>query len=352
VDNELKVAIAGASFTDRLVDFAVANHIRFARLSNQKYAEALKILESGDSEISGIISTMKKGVRTASIMSSVRVVMERVHAQLLQFVQETADDVAYLSATIEAQIFETQSEQRKVSKHPTVEPTKIDVMTQLRQIPLQGATLQNWFNELARADVMRAERHLRQSFIERRPSASILNGLLGSYTLASKNHQAVRSITKRALRSLITSAVSHAVAVGQNAVRLANASRVQREVWISVLDSKTSDFCRDHAGHTWPLGKGPWAPAHINCRSIKIVLFYREKLPSGLSWYDWLRNQDEETQREALGASRYDLWKRGGVQPERFTDAEGERYNLDELRQRLPKAFRRLKSDNSSVAKP
>lgn len=337
------------SFTDKLVDFAVANSIRFTRLANLKYGEASKILESGDKEISGIISTMKKGDRTASVMSSVKVIMERVHSQLLQFIQETADEIADFSSGVEVEVFKLQAEGKQIPRG-TLEPSKVDVMTALRRTPLQGATLQEWFNEFARADIMRAERHLRQSFVERRPSAAVLSGLLGTYRHGPKNHQAVRSIAQRALLSLVLTSVSHAAAVGKDVVWKLNAARVKREIWISVLDSHTSTFCRDHAGKTWPLGKGPWAPAHIRCRSIKIPLFGRERLPTDLSWYDWLKKQDAETQREALGASRYKLWKEGGVVPERFTDSEGELYTLNELRQRLPQAFKRLRNDNSSVA--
>lgn len=335
-------------FTDRVVDFAVASQIIFARYANQKVAEANAILESGDKEIIGILTTLKYPAKTALVMTAVRVIMEKVHSKLIQFVQETADEVALTAKDIEVDLFKLQAVGKQIPRG-TNEPSKVDVLALIRATPHQGATIKEWFSEFARADAMRAERLLRQAFIERRKPEPILNALLGTYAHGPKNHQAVRSIAQRALRSLVTTMVSHAFAVGRESVWQKNSKRVFREVWISVLDTKTSPFCIAHAGRSWPLGKGPHAPAHIHCRSMKIPLFYKEKLPTNLSWYDWLKNQDAATQLEALGPSRYKLWKEGGVAPERFTDAEGERYTLNELRQRLPQAFKRLSHDHRSV---
>jgi hypothetical protein len=53
-----------------------------------------------------------------------------------------------------------------------------------------------------------------------------------------------------------------------------------------------------------------------------------------MTYYDWLSKQSAATQKDVLGATRYDLWKKGGVNPDRFYD-DGRYMTLDEMRVKL-----------------
>ena len=121
-------------------------------------------------------------------------------------------------------------------------------------------------------------------------------------------------------------------------------------IWLSVLDSRTSEICRYRHGRVAPLpGRSlprrydghpkldpPKArpPAHPNCRSVIMPLLRNAGLPTIPSYYQWLRRQPANIQNEALGPTRYNLWKRQGVAPERFSD-EGRRLTWPELRAKL-----------------
>jgi hypothetical protein len=43
-----------------------------------------------------------------------------------------------------------------------------------------------------------------------------------------------------------------------------------KEEYVSVLDERTSGFCKDMNGRVFERGKGPMPPCHIRCRSIRI----------------------------------------------------------------------------------
>lgn len=67
-------------------------------------------------------------------------------------------------------------------------------------------------------------------------------------------------------RALTRSATVHASNTSKEEVYKANP--VEQVEWVSVLDSKTSNFCRNHDGRVYKVGKGPRPPAHYNCRSV------------------------------------------------------------------------------------
>ena len=136
---------------------------------------------------------------------------------------------------------------------------------------------------------------------------------------------------------------------------------IQDLVWVSVLDSRTSDICFSRNGML--INKelnGQVPPAHINCRSTTIlgVKSWRQLQEKGLSnsarnaldgrlvgadsesSTTWFARQSKATQREILGPTRYKLYKEGGLKfPNDFINRKEDRINLDELRRREADAF-------------
>lgn len=45
--------------------------------------------------------------------------------------------------------------------------------------------------------------------------------------------------------------------------------------WVSVIDSRTTEICRERDGTVYAYGEGPMPPAHINCRSMVIPWYNR-----------------------------------------------------------------------------
>ena len=159
----------------------------------------------------------------------------------------------------------------------------------------------------------------------------------------------VKKVGERSMHAAIRSAIAAATQAGGEVV-WRGMTEFDALMWLSVLDSVTSEICRYRHGRIAPLPgltlparyashpkldpPGARPPAHPNCRSAIIALLAAAGLPVIPSYYQWLRRQPADVQSDALGPTRYNIWKRRGVAPERFSD-EGRRLTLAELRARL-----------------
>lgn len=120
------------------------------------------------------------------------------------------------------------------------------------------------------------------------------------------------------------------------------------EQWVSVLDTQTTEICMELDGTVFPLDEGPRPPAHYGCRSqmVPVVKDWeamglsdlgpgsRESLtgevPETQTYPEWLKEQPDWVQNEALGPSRADMF-RDGTPISAFTDDYGRKLTLDEL---------------------
>lgn len=112
--------------------------------------------------------------------------------------------------------------------------------------------------------------------------------------------------------------------------------------WLATLDSRTCLLCAPRHNTVYPLKDGRAVgmerppPLHSRCRCFlsPVVKSYDEigvKVKGDPKGYDgrpaedttfdaWLKRQDADTQRDVLGASRYDLWKAGKFDLSAFTE--------------------------------
>ena len=150
----------------------------------------------------------------------------------------------------------------------------------------------------------------------------------------------------------------HNHAISQTAQGLVNENDlIQDLVWVSILDSRTSDICFSRHGKlvNKELG-GQVPPAHINCRSETIlgVKSWRQLELKGLpadarneldgrlvgaqdaqSAETWFNRQSAATQREILGPARFKAFKEDGLNfPNDFINRNEDRWTLAELERR------------------
>ena len=75
--------------------------------------------------------------------------------------------------------------------------------------------------------------------------------------------------------------------------------------WVSVLDNRTSEICRDRNGKMYVYGDGPLPPAHYNCRSKAVALTQGDEelhdIPD--TFYGWLRTQPEALLLDMIGTT-------------------------------------------------
>lgn len=142
--------------------------------------------------------------------------------------------------------------------------------------------------------------------------------------------------------------------------------------FVSVLDGRSSFTCANLDQTTWEIDdpKIRRPPLHPNCRSTligvdtdgnlggvrpfvaderkvaKIPKDQREGLigqvGANTKFSDWFEGQDEDFQRNWLGSTRFELYRKSDFPIDKFVDPIGRKYTLDELRKMDEKIFRNL----------
>lgn len=189
-------------------------------------------------------------------------------------------------------------------------------------------------------------------------TAQIVTALRG--TKAAGYADGALAVTARNASAIVRTAVQHVGDIARLETYKANADIVKGEQWSSTLDSRTSAQCRALDGRIFELDRGPRPPIHINCRSVRIPVLADEftflrkgemraskdgPVSAALSYYQWLKTQPAAFQNEAMGATRAELFRKGGLSADRFAALQLDRnfkpLTIDEMRKLEPLAFSR-----------
>lgn len=156
-------------------------------------------------------------------------------------------------------------------------------------------------------------------------SAGYKDGLIGKFN--------------NSVNTFVATAVTALVVRTNEDVAIANKHLFKGVQWVSVLDSRTSPICRARDGKVYPLGEGARPPAHYRCRSVVMEILKGHPLPSDKTYYEWLKEQSQDTVYDILGKTRGDLYFKGKLPAEAMHKRSGELLTLDELKRRERQAF-------------
>lgn len=113
--------------------------------------------------------------------------------------------------------------------------------------------------------------------------------------------------------------------------------------WLSTLDNRTCLVCGSLDGKLFKnIKDAPQAPIHRGCRCLLLFHFDIDGdtkaskngyVSSKVTYENWLEKQDEKTQKEVLGNTRFELYKKG-KKIEQFVD-DGKVLTITELQNKL-----------------
>lgn len=180
----------------------------------------------------------------------------------------------------------------------------------------------------------------------------ITDGILLGDTIvemARKIDALAESRTRAQAEALTRTVTNYASAQARKAFVVENKNVFDNEEWSAVLDSRTTLICGGRDGRVFPVGQGPYPPAHWNCRSVRIPVLKKEfesvsQKSNRKDFDEWLRNQDAAFQDEYFsqfpnGKEKAALFRRGELEVQQFRDETGKEYNLEQLRALYPVAF-------------
>jgi SPP1 gp7 family putative phage head morphogenesis protein len=244
-------------------------------------------------------------------------------------------------------------------------PSRRELASAIRTEPIDGAPLAQHLSALRRGDRERIVGQVRMGRSFNESAGRLLRRVFGTRSL--RGSDGVREQTRRAIRVFGNTAANAAANIAKARLFLENRRVLRRELYVAVLDSRTTPICRSLDGQTFRVGVGPRPPLHRNCRSVRVPIVEAalasrlplkpgelSKLegrsgqirriigpnPGKVTYAQWLTAQPAARQDEILGRTRGRLFRRGKLELGAFVDASGMQLRLDELRIREPAAFR------------
>ena len=233
--------------------------------------------------------------------------------------------------------------------------------TLAKPVQATGDLLEPFTKSFSTRAVLAIERAIRVGYAQGLTTDQIVRVLRGTKA-ANFRDGVIGGMLKREGDAMVRTAIQQVNNSAQMAVFEANSHLVKRYRWLSTLDRRTSQICRSLDGRIFELGKGPVPPAHVNCRSYIIPIVDDidptvgarraskgaeggQQVDASITYYEWLKTQPADFQDDALGKSRAELFRKGGLSAKEFADLNLDRnfqpLTLEEMRKKNPAAFAR-----------
>ncbi len=254
-----------------------------------------------------------------------------------------------------------------------------------------GKTIAQWFDDLKRSEFRRIMSSVRSGVAQGLTTDDIVRDIMTTQN----------NITRRGATAVARTATNGVANAAREEYFRANADIIDKVVWVSVLDGRTTAICRSLDGEVWGVNEPhPTPPIHVNCRSTLAPVFegagivgerpfvrdtrtrrFRERdfraeakaaagpdrwremtekqrrrqiagvrrdwinrnvgqVPAKVTYEQWLKRQSASFQDDVLGPSRGKLFRQGGITLDRFVDNTGKEYTLKELKRRDREAFK------------
>ena len=256
--------------------------------------------------------------------------------------------------------------------------------------PYQGGTMGKWYASLEANERRVVVGTIRQGFVLGRTNSEVVNDLRPVFNKATND-----------LKTVVRSGVQHMASVARQLTLEENSDIVDGIEWLSTLDGRTTiEICAPRDGmaytlkgepieHGFPFLGGP-GNAHWNCRSTSIPMLkgadqdidrvgfdYNKETSSratstvrfdkdsktvvgkgvrnpdavrrgagrqyagGTQYGDWLRTQPAWFQNSVLGETKGRLFRKGGLNISKFSEADGIPLSLSQLKVQNPTAWSR-----------
>ncbi len=266
---------------------------------------------------------------------------------------------------------------------------------------IRGRTLAAWIRDLRAADLKRIEDQIRIAVSAGEPSEVAARRVVG--TTRARGIDGATQTTRRHVGGLVHTSVIFVSQAARSLFFGENKALLLQELYVAVLDGRTTPICRSLSGNVYAIGVGPHPPVHFRCRSHRVPFLNgdamtsvptkpfteqlllgefaaqqgftarprsRAAIPRGfrgkydafrrrrirelvgtasaeLSYAEFLRRQSAAFQDEVLGKARGKLFRSGELELRKFVNARGRQIPLSDLARFHADAFRAAGLDPS-----
>lgn len=152
-------------------------------------------------------------------------------------------------------------------------PSAARVVTDALSKPVQGRTAAEWIAALERTEQQRITATIQAAVTAGEDVEAIVQRVVGSR--AQRYVNGLLNANAIAMQTVARTVVNETFNLGRRAVEEANRRIGTIELFVAILDSRTTKLCESLDGSVYYRGEGPQPPLHPNCRSSRIVLLDR-----------------------------------------------------------------------------
>lgn len=347
----------------QLADVAVKYQVYLERLKAGEVQKIDPVLRQLDKLIREVLSTGSDSASVREINQMVSQMRRRAQPILDRYTESQMASLKKLSS------YATEFHESTLGLvWPAVAPAlaspavaAVWAATLAAPVQATGALLEPFVGSWGPRALARVEGAIRNGYAQGQTTQQIITTIRG--TKAAKfNDGIIAGQSKRDAAAVVRTSIQQVSAAAQQAVYEENDDLVEGYQWVSTLDSRTTSQCRSLDGRIFKLGKGPMPPAHVNCRSTTIPKIKGidltegttraskgaeggKQVPANETYYEWLKRQPAAFQDDALGKTRAQLFRNGGLSSEEFArlslDKSFQPLTLEQMRQKNPAAFKR-----------
>ena len=355
----------------QLLSLGVRHQIDLDRYAAGVVQEITKLLDAAESDLMEQLRTKLSASpltkrRTQTILNELRKINRDAHKaaadklrpEMTEFALHEAEHVANMLATALP-----PTEMLATVGLSLAQPTAAQLAAIVDNTPITAGSGKLLLEEIFEGLAAGKEQHIRQAvrlgLSEGEGSDEIVRRLIG--TRSAKYTDGTLAADRRGVTAMVRTIVNHTSNRAAQLTYAENSDVVDSWVFVATLDGRTTKICAGLSGRVFPIGTGPYPPRHVNCRSFSIpkVKTWRElgidideaptstraswrgPVPADISFSDWLKTEPLSTAQSILGKTGADLFFKGGLSLDRFTDSSGVILTLSQLKARNRAAFKR-----------
>lgn len=175
-------------------------------------------------------------------------------------------------------------------------------------LPSGGAYPVDYINAAIASAMVNVENAVRNAWAAKKTIAELKADVLGGTTTQRKADGSSVEVTatgvltkaNNAMRAVLATTMQHVAQQSKNSV---NSAIWPEYVWVSILDSRTSEICIRLNGQHWRYGEGPLPPAHPHCRSDTMPFDYWNSGFELPPFEQWLKAQPYAFLEDVFGAT-------------------------------------------------
>jgi len=333
------------SANQHLIESQVRHQIFLLRRGGGMAKDLVPVIQEILRKVAGDIAT------TPDQLARQRAMIQEIEAFLLAATSDWSDEL--LQESLELAAYEAGFQQTLLNGVATVDfaaPAAVQLAQAVEFSPSiqtkgQEVSLRSALDQYDRQIVDMTMQTIRDGIVQQKTNAEI-----------SKDVQAIIPLQKQRAESLVRTAANASANVAKEEFNKQNSEFLKGERFLNTLDIRTTKLCIEagqggvNGDGIYPVGVGPKAPQHYNCRSLRVsVLADEYQLPgfegerpavgadgpgvigANTTYAGFLRMQPVEFQDEVLGRDVAKLWRAGKIDLKRLTDPFGRPLTAEEL---------------------